>query len=163
VKTKLCVLPVFFNEGLFLLKRKPWPDVINFNVLVILLLAGGLLTSCEIQAPDDDKLILNDGDESTSGLCTVPEGQAANATYTIEWSAIIDNDLTGYRIYFSSDADLTKNNNQGWIDVSNSSTNAQFLPGTYAFKTCDEVYVAVTSLGIRPESAISEVTRIIVH
>jgi len=144
------------------LKCRPKINLATLKVIVGLLYLGCLLTGCEFQAPDDNKLISNN-DDPLPDLCSVPVGQPASATYTVEWEATLDDDLEGYRLYFGNEADMNKNNVQGWFDISRDSTDTRFSPATYEYKTCDEVYIAITSLGNRPESVISEVMQITVH
>jgi len=84
-------------------------------------------------------------------------GSTPSSTYTVSWDAVVDTDLTGYRIYYGKTFPLTKSNGTS-IDLGNV-TSWIMNPVSLGFLPCDTVYVAVTALGsTKTESALSGYT-----
>lgn len=89
------------------------------------------------------------------GSCSVTAGLLTTSSYTISWNAVDPTDLTGYKIYYGTNSPLTKYNALGSVSVGNT-TSVTFTPGNYNITTCAQAIVGVTSVGTRPESALSD-------
>lgn len=129
--------------------------MISLRILLPLVLMG--LVACggstSDQQPEPDPLPLPEPDPDPPVDC-VP-GQTASATYTLAWDPLDAADLSGYQIYFGLESPLTKTNALGNIPVEAGLTSLIFSPADHDLTTCTEVYLAVSALGSRPESALS--------
>ena len=74
----------------------------------------------------------------------------AAGTYAISWDNLPDpnNTISGYKIYFSSNATITKQNAEGSFNVTGMANNNNYLfsPATYNMQACATYYFAVATL-----------------
>jgi len=97
-----------------------------------------------------------------SPLCTVAPGNVSTSIYTISWNAVVDSDLSGYKLYYGSSDDFSKYNALGSVTVGNT-TMVTFKPSDYNITTCIVAKIGITAIGARPESALSDIQTIIVE
>lgn len=89
-------------------------------------------------------------------------GSTPNSTYTVSWNAVIDGDLSGYRLYYGTTSPLTKLNATA-VDIGNV-TSWIMNPSSLGFLPCDTVHVAVTAIGsTKGESALSNAANTLIE
>ncbi len=98
-----------------------------------------------------------------NGGCSVEPGQLSYTNYTISWDTIQDEDLTGFDVYYGTSENLDKSNALGSFYVDGNVTSSLFAPGDYNLTTCERTYIAVASVGSRPESTLSDIQSIVVE
>ena len=109
------------------------------------------------------------GTNGTNGnntvVCAVQADQPSTATYTISWNPVTltEGTLDGYNIYYSVTAPLSKANAMGFVPISAATTNLIFVPADFDITTCTTIYIAITSIGSKPESSLSTVQTLIVE
>jgi len=82
-------------------------------------------------------------------------GYNASSSHTINWDTVNDPDIVGYRVYYGTNSPLTKSNSSSQ-DVGVVSS-WDLTPSSYDFLPCNNVYVAVSSLGgTKGESSLSD-------
>jgi hypothetical protein len=83
-------------------------------------------------------------------------GQIATANYTFSWDAIQDADLRGYKVYYGTSNSLTKSNALGSLDVDSAQASIIFFPADYNILSCTQLTIATSAVGLRQESALSD-------
>lgn len=85
------------------------------------------------------------GGTTTGGTTT--GGTISGATYAISWNAVVDPNVTGYKVYFNT-APIGSPGKSGQVPVSGSTTTSvNFLPGTRGILVGETLFVAITSTG----------------
>lgn len=82
-------------------------------------------------------------------------GDVATASYLVEWDAVNDPALAGYRVYYGTTSPLTRANAMGTINATAGSTSAVLNGPAAGLQPCSTVHVAVTALSASAESAFS--------
>lgn len=76
------------------------------------------------------------------------------SNYSISWNQVNDADLVGYKVYYGTNSTLTKSNAK--TTQLGNVTSWVFNPTNEGFTTCEQVLIAVTSLGsTKSESPLS--------
>ncbi len=95
--------------------------------------------------------------------CQVIPNQQSASQYTISWDYSSDSALKGYRIYYGTSAPLTKSRAQGFYYQDGDASEVTFIPAALNLTTCTTVFVAISAIGDRPESALSDVLEIVIE
>lgn len=83
-------------------------------------------------------------------------GTIPASTYTVNWSAVSDNDLSGYRLYYGTTSPLTKANST--MVSLGTVTSWNLNPSNLGFQPCNKVEVAVSTTGsTKSESSLSSI------
>ena len=72
-------------------------------------------------------------------------GNVASSTYTINWDAVSDSDVTGYRVYYGLTSPISKTNSS-FQALGNVNTWVM-IPSDYGYTSCSTIYIAVASVG----------------
>ena len=88
-------------------------------------------------------------------------GTTPTSTYSVSWSPVNDADLSGYKVYYGTTNPLTKANSTS-VTLGNV-TSWVLNPSNLALKPCDNVQIAISSVGnTKSESNLSQAGNIII-
>jgi len=145
---------------------------IDTNSGVVSVLDGTLLDANSSASHNITVMALSSDGSSSSSIfsitviddgCAVQPNQPTIETYTISWNAISDSDLTGFKLYYGTTAALTKSNALGSIDIAGNVSSTIFDPSNVNLLTCQTTYIALSSVGARPESSLSDMQSVVVE
>ena len=111
------------------------------------------ITLKNIRAEDGGKLLVNTSDNIniySFFTCEV----SANTVFHLQWDAVQESDLLTYRVYYSQESPLTKENAIGYIDTESSELNISAVE--IGVLPCTSLSMAVSALGrVKKESFLS--------
>lgn len=120
-----------------------------------LIQVGVISTSISLAActADDVTNTTNASTTPTPILC-------GDSIYTLTWewdSKEPGVTLDGFKLYYGDKPNLSKYSALGLIEIGGGTLAATFKPADYNIIDCSKVFIGISAIGTRPESALSEI------